>query len=57
MAKQIVIAHKGASGYAPENTMCSFRRAYELGAHMIELDVRETLDGKLICMHDQSVDS
>lgn len=56
MTKQIVIAHKGASGYAPENTIRSFRRAYELGAHMVELDVRETLDGQLVCIHDKSVD-
>ena len=52
----IVIAHKGASGYAPENTLLSFQRALDLGAHMIELDIRETLDGELVCMHDPTVD-
>ncbi|MFX1579153.1 MAG: glycerophosphodiester phosphodiesterase [Promethearchaeota archaeon] len=56
MASQIVIAHKGASAYAPENTLLSFRRAYELGAQMIELDVHETLDGQLVCIHDKTVD-
>ena len=52
----IIIAHKGASGYAPENTLLSFRRALELRAHMIELDLRETLDGELVCIHDPTVD-
>lgn len=52
----IVIAHKGASGYAPENTLLSFQRAIDLGADMIELDLRETLDGELVCIHDSSVD-
>ena len=52
----VVIAHKGASGYAPENTLLSFRRALDLGAHMIELDLRETLDGELVCIHDPTVD-
>ncbi len=52
----IVIAHKGASGYAPENTLLSFQRAIDLEAHMIELDLRETLDGELVCIHDSSVD-
>jgi glycerophosphoryl diester phosphodiesterase len=56
LASQIVIAHKGASAYAPENTLLSFRRAYELGAQMIELDVHETLDGQLVCIHDKTVD-
>lgn len=56
ITNQIVIAHKGASGYFPENTMLSFRRAWELGAQMIELDVHETLDGKLVCIHDSTVE-
>jgi glycerophosphoryl diester phosphodiesterase len=54
--KPIVIAHKGASGHAPENTLLSFQRAIDLGAHMIELDLRETLDGELVCVHDPTVD-
>jgi glycerophosphoryl diester phosphodiesterase len=54
--KQIVIAHKGASGHAPENTLRSFRKAVEYRAHMIELDTHETLDGKLVCLHDSTVD-
>lgn len=54
--EQIVIAHKGACGYAPENTLLSFQRAIDLGAHMIELDLHETVDGELVCIHDSSVD-
>lgn len=53
---QIVIAHKGASGHAPENTLRSFRKAVEYSAQMIELDIHETLDGKLVCLHDSTVD-
>ncbi|MFW9787452.1 MAG: glycerophosphodiester phosphodiesterase [Candidatus Thorarchaeota archaeon] len=53
---QIVIAHRGASGLLPENTLRSFRHAVELGAHMIELDVHETFDGELVCIHDSTLD-
>lgn len=48
----LVIGHRGASGYAPENTMVSFKKALEMGADMIELDVHRTLDGELVIMHD-----
>lgn len=47
-----VIAHRGASGTRPENTLAAFRRAEELGAHMIELDVQLTRDRKVVVMHD-----
>jgi glycerophosphoryl diester phosphodiesterase len=47
-----VIAHRGASGYAPENTMASFKKALEMGADMIELDIHLTADGDLAVMHD-----
>ncbi|MFW9794977.1 MAG: glycerophosphodiester phosphodiesterase [Candidatus Thorarchaeota archaeon] len=56
MNRKIVIAHKGASAYAPENTLRSFEKAWELGADMIELDLRETADGHLVCIHDPTVD-
>lgn len=56
ISEQIIIAHRGASGHAPENTLLSYRRALEYGAHMIELDVHETLDGDLVCIHDSTVD-
>lgn len=52
----IRIAHRGASAYEPENTVKSFEKAIELNADMIEFDVRETLDGHLVVMHDETVD-
>ncbi len=51
-----VIAHRGASKEAPENTMSSFRRAAELGADWIELDIRKTKDGKAVVIHDGKLD-
>ena len=51
-----IIAHRGFSGIAPENTLIAFRKAIELGADFIELDVIESKDGELIVMHDDSID-
>ena len=48
----LVIAHRGASGTHPENTMAAFRRAVELGADMVELDVQLTRDGEVVVFHD-----
>ncbi len=48
----LVIAHRGASGTRPENTLVAFRRAQELGAHMIELDVQLSRDREVVVMHD-----
>lgn len=50
------IAHRGASAYRPENTMEAFTEAVTLGADMIEMDVRQTVDGHLILLHDDTVD-
>lgn len=50
-----VIAHRGASGHAPENTMAAFRKALEIGANYIELDVHLSADGKVVVMHDPTV--
>ena len=47
-----VIAHRGASRAAPENTVAAFRRAAEMGADMVELDVRRSADGRLVVHHD-----
>ncbi len=49
------IAHRGARSLAPENTMAAIEKAWEIGAHGIEVDIRVTLDGALIVMHDQSL--
>lgn len=56
MNKPLVIAHRGASSRAPENTMASFRKAVELGADAIELDVHRSKDGYLMVCHDERVD-
>jgi glycerophosphoryl diester phosphodiesterase len=49
------IAHRGASGHAPENTLASFQKAVEMGAHMIELDLHLSLDRELVVIHDRSL--
>ena len=52
----LVIAHRGASGYAPENTLPAFRKALELNADMIELDVYTLADGEVVCFHDDGLE-
>jgi glycerophosphoryl diester phosphodiesterase len=47
-----VIAHRGAAGKAPENTLASVRQAVEDGADWIEIDVQETADGEVVVIHD-----
>ena len=49
----LVFAHRGASGYAPENTLAAFELAAEMGAQGIEFDVQITKDSKLIIHHDR----
>lgn len=51
-AVTLVIAHRGAWGEHPENTLEAFEQAVRIGADMIELDVRQTADGHLIAHHD-----
>lgn len=51
-----IIAHRGASGYAPENTLASIKKAIELGADAIEIDIQMTKDGKLVVIHDWKLD-
>ena len=48
MKQTLVWAHRGASGYAPENTMEAFEKAAEMKADGIELDVQMTKDGELL---------
>lgn len=52
----LVIAHRGASDEAPENTLASFERAIEMGADAIELDVKLSADGEAVIIHDDTVD-
>lgn len=56
MKKTRVCAHRGASGYAPENTLVAFQKAIDIGADEIELDVQMTKDGELVITHDESID-
>ena len=51
-----IIAHRGASGYAPENTMAAFQRAVDMGVNEIETDVHFTRDGELVLLHDHTLE-
>jgi glycerophosphoryl diester phosphodiesterase len=51
-----IIAHRGDSVNAPENTIPAFLSALEKGAHGIEFDVKLCLDGHVIVIHDQTLD-
>lgn len=50
------IAHRGATGYAPENTVAGFDLAVDMKADYIEIDVQRSKDGELVVIHDTSVD-
>ena len=52
----IVTSHRGAGFLEPENTLRAIRRAIELGADQVEIDVHLTRDGRLVLMHDATVD-
>ncbi|HWQ57629.1 MAG TPA: glycerophosphodiester phosphodiesterase family protein, partial [Clostridia bacterium] len=54
--KTKVWAHRGASAYAPENTIPAFKLAIEMGADGVELDVHMSADKKLMVCHDETVD-
>ena len=51
-----VIAHRGGRGLWPENTLYAFERAEALGVDVIEMDLRATVDGVIVAMHDSTVD-
>ena len=51
-----VAAHRGLSAVYPENTLLAFRKALEVGADQLETDVRISADGRLVLMHDATVD-
>ena len=51
-----VIAHRGASSLAPENTLASVELAWRLGADAVEVDVRLTQDGRIVAIHDETTD-
>ncbi|MGK7379607.1 glycerophosphodiester phosphodiesterase [Planococcus sp. 1R117A] len=54
--KMVNVAHRGASGHAPENTMEAFQKGFEMKADYIEIDVQMTKDGELVVIHDTTVD-
>lgn len=54
--KKTLIAHRGASAYAPEHTLDSYRLAIQQGADFIEPDLQITKDGVLVCMHDLTLE-
>jgi len=51
-----VTGHRGAAGLEPENTLRSIRKAIDLGVDRVEIDVRVTRDGRLVVIHDETVD-
>lgn len=52
----LIIGHRGACGYEPENTLRSYKKALEIGVDMVEGDVYITTDGKIVLMHDNKID-
>lgn len=51
-----ILAHRGASAYAPENTLPAFQLACEMGADGFELDVHLTKDQQVVVIHDETID-
>jgi glycerophosphoryl diester phosphodiesterase len=51
-ARPLLIAHRGASGFAPEHTLAAYRLAIEQGSDFVEQDLQLTRDGALVCLHD-----
>ncbi len=54
--KKTLVAHRGASAYAPEHTLAAYQLAIEMGADYVEQDLAVTKDGVLICLHDASLE-
>lgn len=54
--RPLVIAHRGGNGLRPENTLYAFRQAVEMGVDVLEMDIRETADGALVVIHNETVD-
>lgn len=51
-----IVAHRGASGHMPENTILSFDTALEMGSHVLEMDLQLTADNRVVVLHDATVD-
>jgi glycerophosphoryl diester phosphodiesterase len=54
--KILLIAHRGASGYAPEHTLAAYELAIKQGADFVEQDLQFTKDGALVCLHDPDLE-
>src|SRR5437870_4846146 len=55
-SRKTLIAHRGASGYAPEHTLAAYRLAIAQGADFVEPDLQITKDGVLVCLHDATLE-
>lgn len=55
-SKKVLVAHRGASAYAPEHTIEAYRLAIEQGADFVEQDLQITKDGALVCLHDLTLE-
>jgi glycerophosphoryl diester phosphodiesterase len=55
-ARKELVAHRGASGYAPEHTVAAYTLAMAQGADYVEQDLQVTKDGQLVCLHDLTLD-
>ena len=56
MGSWMRIAHRGASGSAPENTLAAFKKAIKIGVDAVELDLHGSADGEVVVIHDASLD-
>src|SRR5690606_23644164 len=56
MRQTVITGHRGAAGIVPENTLASVRKALQDGVQRVEVDVQQTSDGVVICMHDRTLD-
>ncbi len=56
LSKIVVTGHRGAGGLAPENTLAAIEAGLSQGVQRIEVDVQQTKDGKIICLHDETID-
>ena len=55
MHHALKIGHRGAAGHAPENTLAAVRKGIALGVDFVEIDIRRTADGRLVVLHDATV--
>jgi len=56
LPRPTIFAHRGASAYAPENTLAAFELAIQQGADALEMDLKLTADGEVVVIHDQTLD-